>query len=393
MQTTKFNNFLLGSIFACLLIFSACSKDSDDLEPDTNISKQTLIFYIQSNNNLYSALWGNIAEMAVINRSHDNNNVLVFIDSEQGSRPNSEGEIKTTPKNQLLLIEGNGIITPVEGFADQFKDKDPSSVTTFKEVLEYCTSHFKAQKYGLMMSSHGNGWFPFDTKVIGGNDITNRYMEIDQIAAALPVKFEYIGFDACLMNDIETVYEFHDKANYIIGSVISVPGTGFDYSTSLLYLLNGYYETVCDKLVTEYRVQGYEIALTVTEAAKLPALASKMKQLLTDYPCQIESAYELSQLPTYENELTYVDFAVFASCYFKNETAINDLMKPLDAARYYTNASFLTQEQMENYSGYSIWVPNFKKYSMDNYVKRLGKYKWYKDSGAEKYLSELQKID
>ena len=41
-------------------------------------------------------------------------------------------------------------------------------------------------------------------------------MNIDALAAALPVRFDFILMDACLMGSVEVVYELRNKADFII---------------------------------------------------------------------------------------------------------------------------------------------------------------------------------
>ena len=64
----------------------------------------------------------------------------------------------------------------------------------------------------------------------------NETLTLDELKDALSVtsqKFDFVGFDACLMATIETAYALKDSANYLIASEETEPGTGWDYNTLL----------------------------------------------------------------------------------------------------------------------------------------------------------------
>jgi len=59
-------------------------------------------------------------------------------------------------------------------------------------------------------------------------------------------KFELLGFDACLMGNIETVSSLNQFANWYIGSEEQEPGHGWNY-TPIVQALNGADERVAGK--------------------------------------------------------------------------------------------------------------------------------------------------
>ena len=44
------------------------------------------------------------------------------------------------------------------------------------------------------------------------------------------VKFDFVGFDACLMGTIETAYMLEPYADYLVGSEETEPAYGWDYT-------------------------------------------------------------------------------------------------------------------------------------------------------------------
>ena len=60
----------------------------------------------------------------------------------------------------------------------------------------------------------------------------NDKITIDEIKTAVDsfgTKLEFIGFDACLMANVETAYALKDGASFLIASEETEPGTGWDY--------------------------------------------------------------------------------------------------------------------------------------------------------------------
>lgn len=360
------------------------------------LSKHTILFYFQSLDNLYTLLWNNIYEIAIVPRYKDGNNILVFVDSQEGQTPST-----CTQKNQLFLINGDGTMTSIKDFAVKFdhKVKDPSLPSTLGEIMQYCIDHFPADKYSLLMSSHGTGWLPYYSpysQSIGSNTYTKHEMNINEVAAAIPVKLEFLAFDACYMNDIECVYEFNDKAEYIIGSILKVPGFGFDYEITLPYFLNGYYSTLCSKLIEKY-LNISSASLTVTKTSALNDYAAHIKHLFETKKCEIEK-YDTSlfRYSMYDDGFFFVGMKDFFSNYFgfNNEEYItNEISKILISKQVYFNNYSEENNWYNAHCGYSIWLPNrYNEETAKKYLESMKQYKWYKDSGADIYLNQLMNL-
>lgn len=104
----------------------------------------------------------------------------------------------------------------------------PATLTSF---IEFCESNFEADRYGLILWDHGSG-------SIGGYGRDGKFpnngsMTLDKIDQALTdadVKFDFVGFDACLMANTETALMLAEHADYLIASEESEPGIGWYYT-------------------------------------------------------------------------------------------------------------------------------------------------------------------
>ncbi len=386
----KFNSIV---VLITALVLLGCKRESHpapEPEPDPVIlSRQTMIFYGQGVNSLYRDIWNEVYQMSSIIRPCDGNNILVFMDTKTPTSIASNYE----PQNQLFLLNGAGDMLPVDGFEEAFKDKDPSLTKTLGEIMTFCVERYPAEQYGLVMSSHGSGWAP-DTKTIGENAYTKSEMEIIDLANDIPVRLEYLFFDACYMNNIEVVYELKDKVNYVIGSVHTTSGEGWQMDQYVPYLLSGSYGALCRKIIESYKAF-YGLDRTFTYAAintkEIEGFAKRIKALFAEKECRIEK-YDPESFNEYCYSTTYyIDTKQFIETYF-GEVDIDVKIDDLVVGK----SSIFTADSLGNksrgYSGSSLWLPNTKNSNFEKMLNEYKKYKWYQDSGADIYLEKLLKL-
>ena len=87
-----------------------------------------------------------------------------------------------------------------------------------KQVLNDIIQMYPAQEYRLILWSHGTSWLPAGSSLRSFGEDSGKQMNIPDLAENLPIKFDFILFDACLMGSVEVVYELKEKANFIISS-------------------------------------------------------------------------------------------------------------------------------------------------------------------------------
>lgn len=111
---------------------------------------------------------------------------------------------------------------------------------TLTEFLKWGVENYPAAKMGLIFWNHGGG-------SISGVCFDERYdndslslSEIDSALAAaaesMTDRFEFIGFDACLMGTVETANILASYSRYMYGSEEIEPGYGWDYRAIGSYL-------------------------------------------------------------------------------------------------------------------------------------------------------------
>ncbi len=105
---------------------------------------------------------------------------------------------------------------------------------TLKDFLDWGVENYPAEKMGFVFWDHGGGSITgacFD-ELNEGNSLSLAEMNeaFSQVYANMTDKFEFIGFDCCLMGTAETANVVSTYARYFYGSQETEPGSGWDYT-------------------------------------------------------------------------------------------------------------------------------------------------------------------
>ncbi len=169
-----------------------------------------------------------IQEMAEA-RFGDNVNLLVYA----GGCTNWKINGISNKTNQIFQIR-EGKITGLEENMGNESMTDPKTLTSF---IKYCDENFPANRNNLVFWDHGGGsvsGYGYDQRHKASSSMT-----LDRIDKALKdsnVKFDFIGFDACLMATAETALMLGNYSDYLIASEETEPGIGWYYKNWLTKL-------------------------------------------------------------------------------------------------------------------------------------------------------------
>ena len=157
-------------------------------------------------------------EMAYAAHS-DNVNIIV----ETGGTKRWKNSVVSSSSNQIWRVSDRSL-QKLEGNIGR---KSMTDAGTLAEFIQYCSKNFPANRYILIMWDHGGGSYAG----YGYDEVfPNGSMTVDKIAAGLKaggVKFDIIGFDACLMANMETAIAVEPYADYLLASEETEPGTGW----------------------------------------------------------------------------------------------------------------------------------------------------------------------
>ena len=183
----------------------------------------------------------------------DNDNLNIFVQT-GGCRKwrNSVMQSKTVER-WLVTEKGLGKIAQLN--SQPMTDED-----TLVDFVNYCKAAAPADRYMLIFWDHGGG----SVTGYGYDELyPNDSMTISEISKALKstgIKYDFIGFDACLMATLETAIALEPYADYMLASEESEPGTGWYYTNWLRVL--------ADNTSVKTEKLGQIIADDFTEASK-----------------------------------------------------------------------------------------------------------------------------
>ena len=150
-------------------------------------------------------------------------NLLVYTGGCKGWKNNAV----SSSTNQIWQVR-DGRMLCLEDDLGSVSMTDPRTLSGY---IQWCAANYPASRYELILWDHGGGsvsGYGYDEKFASSGS-----MDLAGLDAALKaggVKFDFIGFDACLMATVETALTMAFYADYLIASEETEPGVGWYYT-------------------------------------------------------------------------------------------------------------------------------------------------------------------
>ena len=144
-----------------------------------------------------------------------------------------QNNVLSSRTNQIWQVKDDGLLCLNEDAGSKAMVK-PETLASF---IKYTAKNFPANRMALIFWDHGGGsvsGFGYDEKYASAGSMD--LAEIDQALTEGGVKFDFVGFDACLMATTETALMLADHADYMIASEETEPGIGWYYTDWLTKL-------------------------------------------------------------------------------------------------------------------------------------------------------------
>lgn len=164
---------------------------------------------------------------------------------------------------------------------------------SLKDFVSFCEQNYPDRKKSLILWNHGGTALK---GVCFDENFNNDSLTLSEIAEVLSgtAKFEFLGFDACLMGSVEVLAQLKDFADYIVFSQEIEPGEGWDYKTLcsqygtadtevfLNNLLNAYYAKY------EGSAKSDQITLSYVRTERADALLSAFNEYFAQLSLIVE---------------------------------------------------------------------------------------------------------
>ena len=308
-----------------------------------------------------------LQEMLDANLS-DKINLIVYT----GGCSQWQNNVLSSRTNQIWQVLDDGLKCLKED-AGNTSMTDPDTLASF---LKWGIQNYPADRTALIFWDHGGGsvsGYGYDEKFASSGSMD--LAEIDQALTSVGAKFDFVGFDACLMATTETALMLAKHADYLIASEETEPGIGWYYTdwltklsqnTSLSTLEIG--KNIIDDFVDTCAQQcrGQSTTLSIIDLAEaeltipdaLAAFSADTVELIRDEQyAQVSNARSGSREFGSSSRIDQVDLVHLAKNMGTDEgEALADAL--LGAVKYNRTSSNMT-----NAYGLSIYFP-FRKASM-----------------------------
>lgn len=307
-------------------------------------------------------------------------NIIVYT----GGCNNWKNSLFSNKTNQIWKIT-NGSLECLVNDDGNKSMTDPATLTAF---IKYCDKNYPANRRELIMWDHGGGsitGYGYDEKK--GHSGSMTLEKLDQALKNANVKFDFIGFDACLMATLESGLTMEAYADYYIGSEETEPGVGWYYTNWLTALAKNpsmptveIGKNIIDSYVTECNrtCNGQKTCLSIVDLAelkktvpdKLNTFASSMNTLIANdnYKKISDARYKTREFAQ-SSAIDHVDLVHLAKNMGTSEG--KDLANAVLSCVKYNR----TSSNMKDAYGVSIYFPYRKVNKVDSAVsayKKLG---------------------
>lgn len=298
-----------------VLSLSSCRKDE---EPRYPYSSRVVLVYMAGDNSLGGYAWDNLDAMRRgMASAPAGGRTIAYVDTPDGN-----------PRLVEVTASGTKTLHTWSG------PHNSASAATVREVIGRVRTLAPADRYGLVLWSHGLAWMPSwatryltrskarmaepwpQTRHGGAASATAAsflpaafsaaafwpatkwfgqdtgespagYLDTEQLSEAIPSGvFDWILFDACFMASAETLYALCDKAERIVCSPAEVIADGFPYAEIMAELLRPEPDlrAVCESYYRHYArhtQSSYRSAtVSLVETSQLEALAGVTASVL-----------------------------------------------------------------------------------------------------------------
>ena len=211
-----------------------------------------------------------LSEMIGANIDESKVRVLVYT----GGCSNWRNNIVSSSTNQIYQVAAGGLRAIQQNLGSSAMT-DERNLGAF---IKWCAANYPADRYGLICWDHGGGTlsgYGYDEKYPNSGSITAD--ELPKALAEGGCKFDFIGFDACLMATLESAIACEPYADYLIASEETEPGYGWYYTNWLAQLSQNssadtlsFGKTLADTFVQDnQQKRGGSTTLSIIDLAEL----------------------------------------------------------------------------------------------------------------------------
>lgn len=311
---------------------------------------------------------------------------------------------EVSPEENAIFEIADGSINKLQSY-DKSLMTNPDNLTNF---INYSYENYPADYYDLILWDHGGG--PIFGYGIDENSLSGTPMKMTSLADALSKtslitsgkKFDFIGFDACLMGSMEVAKALSNYSNYMIASEEVEPGDGWNYDfldnlskDSKIQTSEELAKSIIDQYISSYDDYWYDVDLSMSliDLKELDPLIDSVDSLFSTVKDEITSQTFSQYSRTMTRDKVYG--------YSGRDSESYDLVDLMDLCQSLENthsdevdkieeslnrAVKYSRSNIDNTNGLSVYFLNYNKQAAE---EMLSKYK--EVAFSEKYYDFLTK--
>ena len=298
------DQFLYNLLYAAPETPSNQPVDVPPTQPSSSgdLAEWTIIVYSDADDDvLEENMWFDVNEMELVG-SNPQMNIVVQMD--RYARGFS-GDGNWSDARRFLLQQDNDLSRINSPVVESIGEADMGDPRTLSDFAAWAVRNYPAKKYALILSDHGGGWtggftdFSAPGSALTLPEIVSAIEEVRQATGM--DRFEMIGFDACLMGQIEVFASLAPYSNYMVASEEVIPAYGWSYAAWLgqlarnpgmdgrgvsqaivsTYVVTDTYLTEVRATQDEIRQEEATTTLSAVESARIPDVIGAMNQFVS----------------------------------------------------------------------------------------------------------------
>lgn len=209
---------------------------------DAALDDWTVLVYMDADNNLELPGLLDLNEMEAAGSS-ERVNVIVQIDRALGES-SDDGDWTETRRYRILGDDDRNLLN--SELLVSLGEQNMGDPAVLADFISWGIQSFPANRYALIVWDHGAGWsgiaYDGDAPTFDGSTVHNAdHISLPDLESALAQglaaagvpALDVIGFDACLMGQLDVFQAVQPFARYAVGSEELMPGLGWDYEALL----------------------------------------------------------------------------------------------------------------------------------------------------------------
>ncbi len=353
MKKRKYLNFLY--LIALFAIVSSCSM-APTMNDGMYRSSRTILLYMTYDESLSASAQNSYNELLQsylpANQYSDVEDVLLVYTKARD--PENKPNV-----NELIKLSRNahGVVER-EIIREYPEDDSKLEKESLYEVLKYVNQVFPSEINGLIFWTNGTGWLPVQDQ--------HTEVNIADFAEALPLKYDFIIFDASYMGGVEVAYQLKDKTDVILATQTEISPERFPYNLimePLFYYQVPYLEEVCRQFYQSNNTTTSPWgSISMIKTFYLDDLANICAKILNENSEAVSTLNEgdIQSYYRYDNHW-YYDFAQFYETICKDEKMLDEFNRCLEnivMLKFATSSGL--HIKLEHYSGLSTYIPIIK---------------------------------